>query len=657
MKSRIILLIIFAFTFIKGQPNPDSLLRSIESLDDTNQVKKLTELCWNYRSRNPRLAIRYGLMAINKMENIDDKKFNSETYNFLGVIYGNLGKLDSAFYYYNLAIDVAEKIKDSTQIAYSLNNIGDYYFKNALFSIALEKIYDAYEMFEKLGDERGRAYALNDIGEIYLKQKNYEKALDHFLRSGEIRLRRNDYRGYAKSLINEAHTYEMTGLADKALEVYHKALEYSRKAGYIKGESWVIAGISDIYAQQGKYEEALEKRFESLKIDLKIGNKYGEIINYNQIGAIYLSQGLLSQAEAYLKKAMIESKTTGHRDQLMISNNLLRKLYLDSGNYRDAYKYLESYEAIEDSIFSQENSNKIADLQSAFITERKDRENELLKKEIEFEQETRNYFILITLLVSGVVILFISLFRSERKANKKLNEVNQQLNELNAQKDKMLSIIGHDLKNPVGAIRSFLEALHNDYNEMEEEERKQFIHYSYESSEKLTKLLLELLEWGRLTRGIVDIQISNFDLKEVIEELTVLMAPSAKQKNIKIEYFDCDKQIKTDRNMINTVLRNFVNNSIKFTPHGGTISISSNEDENYNYICVKDTGVGIEQNKIEDLFRIDRVTTTLGTSQEAGTGLGLPIANEFVQKCGGEILVESILGEGSKFILKLPKKI
>lgn len=118
---------------------------------------------------------------------------------------------------------------------------------------------------------------------------------------------------------------------------------------------------------------------------------------------------------------------------------------------------------------------------------------------------------------------------------------------------------------------------------------------------------------------------------------------------------DCDTDVHTDRNMIKTVLRNFVSNAVKFTPEGGTVTIYCNSDQNYYYIVTKDSGVGMEPNKLNELFRMDKITTTTGTNNETGTGLGLIVANEFVKKCDGEILVESEPGNGSKFTIKLPK--
>lgn len=633
-----------------AQPTGDSLNVVMQKLDDSSYVKYLNGICWDYRSKNPEAAIEYGKLALNKIEDSKLTRFYPTTYNYIGVIFGNLGKLDSAVFYYTKAIKVAKELGDSIQIAYSLNNIGDYYFKNALYSIALENIYNAYQIFEKKGDSRGVGYTLNDIGEIYMRQEDFDKALEFFIKSGDIRLARNDARGYAKSLLNQAQIYTNKEEYERALEIYQKAREYSAKAKYIKGESWVLAGESKIYSNQGLFGKALESRFKALEIDLEIGNKYGEIINYNSIGEVYLMLGNLLDAKNYLLKASEESEKTGHRDQLMVSYDLLRKLSLKKGDHLDAYNYLEKYSQIKNEIFSRESANKIGDLQAAFLTERKERENEVLRNSIEIQRQTRNYLILITLLISGLVLLYLSKFRAEKQANRELSD-------LNAQKDKMFSVIGHDLKNPAGSISNFLEALYTDYDTMPDGDKKEFIEYAYKSSNRLTKLLLELLEWGNLSRGLTKISLSEIRLNKLVLEVIELHNPLAQKKNIRLLGKNCDFIIYSDKNMLKTVLRNFISNSIKFTPEGGEIIISCTETEKSFYISTKDTGRGIDDDKLENLFKWGQTTTTPGTNNEQGTGLGLPIANEFVQKCGGKIIVRTSKGKGSEFIISLPKHV
>lgn len=640
---------------IYAQTSSDSLIISISGLDDTTQVRILTESCWKYRSTDPDKAMKYGLTALDKVKQIPENKYLPEIYNYLGIIYGNIGKLDSAYLFYDLGLNIAEEYNDSSQISYSLNNIGDYYYKKSLFSTSLWYIFRAYEIFEIIDDSIGMAYALNDIGEIYLRQNNYNKALEHFSRSKELRTRLNDDRGIAKSLINLALTYLKQGEIDLSEETYNSAFEYSSKANYTKGKSWIKSGLSEIFFYKKQFHKALENGFKALKIDKKIGNKYGEIINLNQIGKIYLSQGKFNKSEEYLEMARKESERTGHLDQMMISHNYLRELSLISGNYRNAYKHMKDFEAIKDSIYSLESANQIADLQTAFLIEKKEKENEILRKDLEFEQKTNKYLLIISLLISGILFLLYAVIRAKKKSIKKLNDINLQLNELNTQKDKMFSIIGHDLKNPAGSLNNFLEILYEEYETLSKEDTREILKHSYHASERLQNQLLDLLEWGTVSSGLIDFNTEEINLDIVVEGICELHRPTAKIKNITLDHIKSECVINSDTKMITTVLRNFVNNSIKFTPEGGKITVSYYEDECHYFISTKDTGVGIDSEKIDNLFRIDKVSSARGTAEEEGSGLGLLICNEFAKKCGGMIDVKSKVGEGSEFIIKLPK--
>lgn len=645
----IIILLLTTFTLF-AQLNPDSVINSLQKLDEKEQVDSLSVLCWNYRSITPRTSIKYGLLALKKMEEISYFTHKSEILNYLGVIYGNIGNLDSAYYYYQIALEVAKKSKKYNQIAYSLNNIGDYYYKNALYSTALEKMMEAYDIFEKENDKRGMAYVLNDIGEIYRNQQDYDKALDYFERSSKIRSERNDIRGLAKSLINIASVYVDQRLEEKALMTFYKAIDLSEKSDYLKGKSWALAGISDVFYAQGKREKALEYRFKALDLDKKIQNKYGEISSYNIIGKIYIESNLLAQAEEYLNKAEYESRNTGHLDQLLISYEYQTKLAVSKGNYKLAYDYQKMFEELKEKIYGQENKNKIADLQTAFITERKDRENILLKKDIEFEKSTRNYAILISLLVLGSIILLVMRFKTQKKANLYLTE-------LNSSKDKFFSIVAHDLKNPFGAVSNFAEFLKTDYDDLTDAERKEIINGLHEASIDIQKLLMDLLTWARTQKGEIGVTKKNLNVKALFDSICKSYSLTAKKKNIilKVEV-DESTEISADKLIVETIIGNFVNNAIKFSYPNSEIRMYVTKHSDKIRFSVKDYGKGMSPEVVDKLLRTNSNLTTLGTSNERGTGLGLKICKDFAEIHSGQIFIESEVDKGSTFSFEISNK-
>lgn len=247
---------------------------------------------------------------------------------------------------------------------------------------------------------------------------------------------------------------------------------------------------------------------------------------------------------------------------------------------------------------------------------------------------------------------------TEKKlAQIKLEQYLEELKEANATKDKFFSIIAHDLKNPFGALKNLTEILKDMYNEFSEEEKTEIISEMYKSAHKVYELLENLLTWSRSQRGKIEFQPEETNLKLIIYNSFELLKEAANKKNIKLTDATPDEFIiNCDVNMITTVVRNLVSNAIKFTPEGGEIKIFTEENDQEVIVSVQDSGIGIAKEDIAKLFRIDVHHTTIGTSDEKGTGLGLILCKEFIDKHNGRIWVESEPGRGATFKFALPKK-
>ena len=236
-----------------------------------------------------------------------------------------------------------------------------------------------------------------------------------------------------------------------------------------------------------------------------------------------------------------------------------------------------------------------------------------------------------------------------------LVESEKQLREVNAAKDRFFSILSHDLKNPFITINGYLEILQEDYDTLTDEEIKTYLKHISTASEKTFELLLTLLTWSRSQRGEIEVNKSKTFVVELVNESLAPLWETAKKKSITINVkADNDMIVFVDKFMIETVLRNFISNSIKFTKEHGTVFVETKSDDESVEIIVRDTGIGMDKEKIEKLFRLDVKVTSKGTNDEEGTGLGLILCKEFVEKNNGVISVESVQGKGSKFVVKLP---
>jgi len=243
------------------------------------------------------------------------------------------------------------------------------------------------------------------------------------------------------------------------------------------------------------------------------------------------------------------------------------------------------------------------------------------------------------------------------KAKEALEKSEASLKEDNATKDKFFSIIAHDLKSPFNALMGFSDILLRRHKEYDHEKREKIIKTIKESSKSAYNLLENLLTWSRSQSGSINYSPEKLRLKITLFETIFGLQAQANKKEIEIiDNISENETIFADQNMITTVLRNLISNAMKFTNKKGSITISAKKqtDNNFTEINVSDTGIGIPKDKIEDLFRIDKNTSTQGTENETGTGLGLILCNEFVEKHGGKIWVESEAGKGSSFIFTIP---
>jgi len=240
--------------------------------------------------------------------------------------------------------------------------------------------------------------------------------------------------------------------------------------------------------------------------------------------------------------------------------------------------------------------------------------------------------------------------------NKVLKKSEIELKELNASKDRFFSIIAHDLKNPFSSLLGISKMLTQDLRNMTMKELQESSDVMYSSAQNLYKLLENLLDWSRLQSGLLEIKPKNFNVRELVTHGIVLFSTSAEQKRISIKN-NINKlhQVFADPEMIDTVIRNLISNSIKFTKPGGLIDITSAKKNGSIEIIVKDNGVGISTNIKRNLFKIDSKVSMPGTENEPGSGLGLMLCKDLVKINKGKISVKSKIGKGSEFIITLPK--
>lgn len=265
--------------------------------------------------------------------------------------------------------------------------------------------------------------------------------------------------------------------------------------------------------------------------------------------------------------------------------------------------------------------------------------------------------ILIVLMILACILAMYILILAYKNARfqKSIVDLNKKVTKDSIEKDKFFSIIGHDLMNPFNALLGFNEILIEAIRKDDKEESVEYSEIIRQSSRRILDLLQNLLVWSRMQNGTMKYVPTEVKIDELVSDTMIIMVPIAKNKEIRIDWMIESNLVATlDYNMISSVLQNLITNAIKFTQKGGQIIVKSFIDTNHLNFIVSDTGIGISEKHMDDLFRLDKSTSSRGTNDEVGTGLGLIISKEFIEKHNGKIWVESVLGEGSSFCFSIP---
>jgi signal transduction histidine kinase len=499
-------------------------------------------------------------------------------------------------------------------------------------------------------------------GQIEAAEENYNAVLMNLADSP-------DPSTEAEALFNLGALYTRQNKLDKALAKYKESLSIRRSEQDAVNEANTLNAIGTLYFVMKNEEKALANHVVALEIRQRLNDKAAIAESYNNIGALYYQQKNLERAVANVDLALASAQASQDQEQMRKSYDLLSLCLRDAGDFQKALRYRELFVEMTDFIQRDMNQQKLVDAQTSYLIDKKQTEIQKLEsirkaRERELAAERRTKIILYALvgLAAVVLVLILYLYLLKRRTNKVLQvahdtvrDQNIQLTDLNATKDKFFSIISHDLKGPLNSLTSFSGLLINHTDSLSKDEIKMLAKDLDKSLKNLFALLENLLEWSRSQTGNIEFKAEPFDLTALLLQNKELLSTQAQNKNISLT-FNPHSMLSVDahRHSVNTVVRNLISNAIKFTPQGGTITLSTEVKENLLIVSIKDTGVGMPKEVIDKLFRIDTKHTTKGTADEKGTGLGLILCKDFIEKNGGKIWVMSEVGRGSTFSFQLP---
>ena len=649
----------------------DSLETKLILVDNSQKLLILDDLIPYYFRNEPLQALKKAdkMLTIAQLE--ENQKYKIRAQRYIGISNSYLKS------YHEEALAECAKIEINAKTNGFIEELilvkldfADIYRQIGENTKSLEYQKEAYHLADSAEIHDLISITLNNHAKTYIELEDFDRAnqaLKQSLRHAKLFEQEEII---AETNIIYGDMYQNVFNHESALQHYQEA-----HAIYLKLKKDIQIAISlfkigKCYFSMEEKELAFQNQLHALTIRNRIKDRTGLAESYNEIGRLCIDN------EEYQRA--INNLNLGLNYAEMINNNLLMQQsydylilgYMGLQDYQNAHLYQKKLAAIDELIYTEASEKKVRELESRNEIEDRDQQIRnlvLLKEESDQKLAITNKFlftlILLLVVVLVSVIIFIRSYRDKRKINRILQERNEQvveqnekLSELNSTKDKFFSIIGHDLKSPLNSLSAFSHLLINHTASLSEEEIRTIARDLDKSLKNLYELLENLLGWASSQTGKINFKPENFKIVEVIRENIRLLAKAARNKSIKIEVLaDEEITVNADINSIKTVIRNLLSNAIKFTRDEGVITIFVDEWKDCVEIGVHDTGIGMSQEDQQKIFDISAKHSTMGTNQEKGTGLGLILCKEFIERNHGTLMVESELGVGSTFKFTLPK--
>ncbi len=693
------LLILSRFTVL-AQVNVDSLLAINNKL--SSEEEQLAFLNKHCQELNKSLEKEGGIL-FEKRQKLAEKNsnFNQQAqYANLAFDYFrhtfNSTKSDSII---SPFFNQLEKITDPEIHALTLYSQSIYFEKKREDKKAIESAKKALQKYEEVGlkDTKNYTDINKNIGKYLTNINKFGESIVFLNKAQKSYLVRNDSLGLQGLYIDFAILFSQIGLFDEAAVYLKKRRKYMSEVKDVDLVFDLVNTGRNLIVQK-RYDEALSNYHQALNlenyssekdfIDLykyngvieclyftnqrdsisyyfqKLENQYDKLNRQKTFEFLYQQSKFLYQihvkkygaAEKTGLKLYANSVEAKDGAEIEMHALFLSELYREQKDYENALKYTDIHTAKRD---STQKTNKIAALllyQTQFETKEKEAAIEVLEVEKQAESEKSRLYGLAATILAGVLALLALLVFQLRRTRNQLAAQNQQLKDLNTTKDKFFGIIAHDIRSPITALDGVSEQMSYYLEKDNKAKLNRLADRIDTTAKRLTSLLDNLLNWALLQTGMIPYNPKAVDIQSVAQENIELFTPVAEAKNITLKNeILTTSPVFSDESALQTIIRNLVNNAIKFTPEGGEVSISTEEKGDKIFIKINDTGTGIAADKLEKLFSLNKQSSK-GTAGEKGSGLGLMLCKELVELNKGTIQAISELGKGSSFVFSLPRE-
>ncbi len=596
--------------------------------------------------------------ALSKMQAYDQSRLKAEILNLKAVSAYKQGDIVGfAKYEYESQMSISKIGWEVHEIKIN-NNFAATYVNQGNYAAALDRLFKALELCEKNGTINAIPI-LHNIGRLFVTQQNYKSAIKYYKKVLRV-AKKDDTKSIMFAKIDLGNVYNIINKPEKAKVEFDYVYTLAKKLNNIDYLTMSSINLAIINFKLGdssykNYYDLAKKHVNSLK------NIHFKSNTYHLLGKFYFLKKAYNKSINNLRQALRLCYEVNDYSKVNIVLEDLSQSYEKTGNYKKAFHYSQNYIEINDSL---KKASFIADmatksLEYDFNKEKQVLENKVLSEQIKSEQKLKQhkiitYFILaILIFILGIVFYVYKLYRKKRVLSLRLIAQKKQLAHLNGTKDKIFSVIGHDLRTPLSLL-SFLTNLVNADDINLKDIKKSFVSINTLTNGLQTSLE-NLFHWGQSQMNGNNISIADVNVLDVFQKIKPVLEIQLKNKLITLECNIHPKcYVKSDSNQLQIVLRNILSNAIKFSPKNSTITLSCKILDQGNQITIADQGIGMDDVTKTTIFNSEANTSKNGTEGETGTGLGLMLCKEFVEKNKGKIWAESELNQGTKIHVILP---
>ena len=594
---------------------------------------------------------------------------------YLGKYNETKGNFDKAKELYKQAISISRKYQDDAQLASLLLSQGKNFLSDGKLNLALHCYLEAYQLSDRQHNRLLYSEACSHLGGLYLQMDQYDKALDYDLKALEDRNNLNNPDGIAKSYNNIGRAYSELKMQDSALYYFSQSLAFCKKIDYQKGMVKALTNIGKIWIDQGQNAKAAQFLGEAFSISNRLGYGIGIAESSLALADYFNKTHQTDKAIEHYQLSLKKVQSTGYDEILEGIYRGLFECYQLKGNYQLALSSHIKLLEIEKRLLNVENNRQLALLNISFDSERKDKDNQMLKADNEVTElllKRKNNLMWLSIAALGFTIaLCFTIYNRlyvNRKANNTLKELNTKIilqnNELatlndelsnaNHEKDKLFTIISHELRNPLYWFQNLAEVLSKNFRQMSPEKVQKSLSALDESAKNAFHLMDNLLQWSRSRLNLINPRKSKHELCSLVSNTLDMYRTIMMHKELQI-FNDVDEDILVfaDSDLLCCVIRNLVSNAVKYTPAKGVIRIKSEAADGIVTVTVSNSGSGISNISLMGIFDKDVVSMS-GLLEEKGSGLGLKLCKEFTELNGGKIWANNLQGSDTQFCFTLP---